>query len=86
MFVSLVRRGGQVDFYRNTTKDATLTWDNFALPINGAFRGIGGDGGAENFDGEMAHLLVYNRALGPSELYNNYNQTKSILRGRGLLE
>jgi hypothetical protein len=30
-FVSLVRNGGQVHFYRNTTKDATLTWDNFAL-------------------------------------------------------
>jgi hypothetical protein len=84
-FVSLVRNGGQVHFYRNTTKDATLTWDNFALPITGAFRGVGGDGGGENFDGEMAHLLIYNRALSPSELRNNYNYTSSILRGRGLL-
>jgi hypothetical protein len=84
-FVSLVRRGGQVHFYRNTTKDATLAWDNFALPITGALRGIGGDGGGENFDGEMAHLLIYRRALAPSELRNNYNHTSSILRGRGLL-
>lgn len=85
VFASMVRSGGQVHFYRNTTKDATLPWDNFALPISGAFRGIGGDGGSENFDGEMAHLLIYNRALGPSELRSNYNQTSSILRGRGLL-
>jgi hypothetical protein len=46
---------------------------------------VGGDGGGENFDGEMAHLLIYNRALSPSELRNNYNYTSSILRGRGLL-
>jgi hypothetical protein len=69
--------GTSIKFYQNGTLLNTATF------VGGAFSGYGGNlslgafSGLTNTKGNIGQYLLYNRALTDSEVYNNFNATRS---------
>ena len=74
--------GTQLALYRNgllvATTPQTIIASNVSVPIRIGGRGVGGSGGgAEDFNGSIGEVLIYNRALTAQEVNQNYLATKS---------
>ncbi len=69
-----VKNGTNITFYLNGEEIGTgLVWHSRAVTslLIGS-DGISGIGGADNFDGSISEVRIYNRALNDGEVYSNY--------------
>lgn len=79
MLTQRVTWGGNIDLFENGVLTATQalvgsapTSSKTQMVIGCRFSG----GGSSHFDGKIANVLIYNRALTPQEILQNYNATK----------
>ena len=78
--VTIVADGSTVTFWRNTTDVSSDTsvnasWPNSAVDL---FIGMDEDGSSAPYDGQIAGLLIWNRALSTAEVSGLYNLTVAV--------
>lgn len=76
--VAAIKTGNTVDFYLNGTFVSTDTLSTTTGDGGGDVRVGGLDDGIWDFDGRIDHLQVYNRAITPFDIQNDYQETDGI--------
>ena len=73
--VVAVVNAGALSFYINGVVDASTYNISTAAQV---LTNIGNDSALERFNGRVAKVLFYNRALSTAEILQNYNNTKTM--------
>ena len=78
--VCISKNNNQLSFYINGQFDVTITY-NFNSSLSDANVDIGGSPrNGYPFNGTISNVQIYNRALSPTEILQNYNATKGRFR------
>ena len=78
--VCISKNNNQLSFYINGQFDVTITY-NFNSSLSDANVDIGGSPRNNYpFNGTISNVQIYNRALSPTEILQNYNATKGRFR------